>query len=405
MSSISKLLFLLLFLSCTTFMACSKSEESLDSQVFETLRIDLRNIKGISMSDYFTGIEYVPLIPPEDKYIGRVRKIVKQDSLIAFFDRARNSIWIFAETGEYINEVRIPIGRGPGEVEHLNDIILTSDYNIHALGSFKIVSYDLEGNFLDEIDFDFFIYKLAYDENIDTFIGYTANHLNEQLRSEHSGHNLFWINSEGEIIKSAVPIPRGREHMGAEVPNKFPVFNNKISFFPRLADTVYTINNGEVAPRYYLDFGDHSITDELFELRYQYSSSKFEWSEFQRNEIFGEDYVGLISEFYESDVFIYFSFNTGDRHSIIIDKADNNFSIAKGRIINDIDYGPATFYNFLLDGKFYTVLYPHEIKERLEYLERNEPDKFNSERVEELKELSELLQSTDNPVLKISSLK
>jgi len=193
--------------------------------------------------------------------------------------------------------------------------------------------------------------------------------------------------------------------MGVNVPEKFPGFNDDLYFFPRLVDTVYTINNGEVAPRYYLDFGEHSVTDELFELRYQYSTSKFEWSEFQRNEIFGEDYVGLISEFYESESHIYFSFNTGDRHSVIIDKSDKSYSIVKGKMNNDIDYGPTTFYNFLLDGKFYTVLYPHEIKERLEYLERNEPAKFNSERVEELKELSEFLQSTDNPVLKISSLK
>jgi len=195
-----KLIFIFIALSILS-LSCEQGEEKIDKVEFETLKIDLNDKTGISMSDYFTGIEYVPLIPPEGKYIGRVRKIVKQDSLIALFDRARNSLWIFTETGEYVNEVRIPAGRGPGEVEHLNDIILTSDLIVHALGAFKIVSYDLHGNFIDEIDFDFFIYKLAYDENKDAFIGYASNHLNERLNNEHAGHNLFWIDKSGEIIK------------------------------------------------------------------------------------------------------------------------------------------------------------------------------------------------------------
>lgn len=395
MSSESKLIFLFLLISAFSF-SCINESEKIESKEYEILEINLNNI---------SGIEYVPLIAPEDKYVGRVRKIVKQDSILGLYDRARNSLWTFTESGEYVNEVRIPTGRGPGEVEHLNDIILTSDLTVHALGAFKIVSYDLFGNFIDEIEFDFFIYKIAYDEEKGTIIGYASNNLNERLDNEHVGHNLFWIDDSGEIIKSAIPIAYGREHMGVNVPEKFPDYNDDLYFFPRLVDTVYTINNGEVASRYFIDFGEHSVTDKLFDLRYQYSQSKFEWSEFQRNEIFGENYVGLISEFYEADSHIYFSFNTGDRHSVIIDKSDNSYSVVKGKMENDIDYGPTTFYNFVLDNKLFTILYPHDIKEHLEFLENNEPAKLNSEKTKVLQKLSDTLQQTDNPVLKIASFK
>lgn len=405
MHSIAKLYIVIIAISMLAISCTGHDVEDEERVGYEVLEIDLNQETGISMSDYFSGIEYIPLEAPEGKYLGRIRKIVKQDSLLGFFDRARNSVWVYTESGDYINEVRIPVGRGPGEIEHLNDIIITRDFNIHALGAFKIASYDLDGKFLDEVNFDFFIYKISYDESRDEYIGYASNHLNDPMNNEHSGHNLFWINKSGEITKSAIPIPRGHEHMGAEVPQKFPEFNGELYFFTRFADTVYTINNGQVSPRYLLDFGDHSLTEEVFELRDNYSNSKFEWGEFQRNEIFGENYVGLLSEFYESESFIYISFNTGSKHIVIIDKSDFSYSLVNGKMDNDIDYGPTAFFNFLLDDNLYTILHPHELEDRLEDLKNNKPEKFNSSRVSKIKEISEILNETDNPVLKIVSFK
>jgi len=154
--------------------------------------------------------------------------------------------------GQYVNEVEIPEGRGPGEVTNLNDVVLTEEQEIHALGEFKIAVYDLKGKFLEETPFDFRIYKFHYYSPTDEYIGYADNSLNPDLAEGHGGHNLLYFNKESEITQNFLPIGTGREHMGSQISNRFPGYRIHRLFFQYLVDTVYTVDGSAVHPRFIL---------------------------------------------------------------------------------------------------------------------------------------------------------
>ena len=144
----SVLLFTMLITSCSQ----TKNELHIPDDL-ETIQINLEEAGILKMSDFISEIEYIPLETPDGRPIGRIRKFLINDSYLGFYDQARKSVWVYTRDGEYINEVIIPEGKGPGELENFEDVILTDQGEIHALGSFKIVVYDIKGNFIDETTF------------------------------------------------------------------------------------------------------------------------------------------------------------------------------------------------------------------------------------------------------------
>lgn len=112
-------IFLLLFSSCQT----TEDPPAPDTE-FESIHVNLDNAEPLHMSDYFSQIEYIHLETPDDKPIGRIRKFLIRDEYLGFYDAARNSVWVYTHDGDFVNEFAIPRGRGPGELESIEDIIL-----------------------------------------------------------------------------------------------------------------------------------------------------------------------------------------------------------------------------------------------------------------------------------------
>src|SRR6056297_1744277 len=269
MQFISVLLVIILFTSCT-----QTKEELYIPDDLETIQINVEEAGILNMSDFIFDIEYIPLESPDGRPIGRIRKFLINDSYLGFYDEARKSVWGYTKDGEYVNEVIIPEGKGPGELENFEDVILTEQGEIHALGSFKIVVYDIRGNFIDETSFDFLIYNFEYISSTEEYVGSTENEtMYGFLQNEHAGHNLFYFNKEGSITKSSLPILNGREEMGFKVPNRFPVLRDQKMFFPYLVDVIYKVTDSTVIPRYHLDYGIHSIPEFVFDRRKNYSSA------------------------------------------------------------------------------------------------------------------------------------
>src|SRR5690625_94423 len=150
----------------------------------------------------------------------------------------------------------------------------TEEGEVHALGAFKIVAYDIEGIFVHETDFNFWIYNFTYDSASETYIEYPANALNRGLNNEHTAKTLLYLNRDGTITNSYFPIPFGREEIGYMATHNLPGFKSHQLFNSHLVDTVYTVGPYGMAPRYRLDYGRHSITEEVFERRKNYASKQ-----------------------------------------------------------------------------------------------------------------------------------
>src|SRR5690625_3025826 len=116
----------------------------------------------------------------------------------------------------------------------------TEEGEVHALGAFKIVAYDIEGIFVHETDFNFWIYNFTYDSASETYIGYPANALNRGLNNGHTAKTLLYLNRDGAITNSYFPISHGWEEIWYMATNTYQRFKYPQLFFSHFLDTVYT---------------------------------------------------------------------------------------------------------------------------------------------------------------------
>ncbi|HMB96910.1 MAG TPA: 6-bladed beta-propeller [Balneolaceae bacterium] len=402
MQFISVLLVIILFTSCT-----QTKEELYIPDDLETIQINVEEAGILNMSDFIFDIEYIPLESPDGRPIGRIRKFLINDSYLGFYDEARKSVWGYTKDGEYVNEVIIPEGKGPGELENFEDVILTEQGEIHALGSFKIVVYDIRGNFIDETSFDFLIYNFEYISSTEEYVGSTENEtMYGFLQNEHAGHNLFYFNKEGSITKSSLPILNGREEMGFKVPNRFPVLRDQKMFFPYLVDVIYKVTDSTVIPRYHLDYGINSIPEFVFDRRKNYSPVTEGRIEFFEEELVSNGYISFLEFFLETDLFIHLQISTGEnRFTVIYNKQTEETKVGSGRLKNDIDYNYVPFFFESHDNALYTIIEANDLLRHLNEIYENEPEKYADPRMERLRELGYSLNDNSNPILQIASFK
>jgi hypothetical protein len=401
----SFLLLVILTVSCSSNLSESNGVEDLNVQ---TIEVDLNNTEPLYMSDFFESLEYIQLQTPGDRPIGRIRKYLVRENFLAFYDQARRTVWLYNRDGEYLTEVRIPRGRGPGEIEMINDIFITEGGEVHALGNFKIVAYNVNNEFMHETAFDFYIYKFTYDPVEGIYIGYASNEPNHAtLGTDRSTHNLLFFNREGRILHADIPIPPGREKIGYHIPEKFPYHRSETLFFPHLSDTVYTIRGRDVNPKYVLDYTDHSIPEEVFERRRNYSPVDYEWTEFVQNEIHDENYVSYLTYFNETDkkIVFYIHAGRGNPFTIVYDKERDEAIAGNGGFINDIDYGPVPIIFSHTNQELITTIDAVEFLSHLEDLYENEPEKYHHPKMDPLREMAESMEITDNPILMVAAFK
>jgi len=226
------------------------------------------------------------------------------------------------------------------------------------------------------------------------------------MDNKHAGDNLIYLNRNGEITCSMLPIPEGREFIRQIPPNRFPVFADIELYSPNLVDTVYSINQTEIDPRYIFDFGDASATNDVFSQRSNYGSTLYDWSGFYREVLQDGGYVFVIQVFNETENFIHFRFGAGDNYyNAFYDKNTNETRTGPARMTNDIDYGLAPLIYQSSDDALLAVLQPDELIARVDYLHKNFPEMYQSSKLEKLIALTDTLEKYGNPVLKIATFR
>lgn len=390
------------------FFSCeSLKQERTSTQKVETIQVDFDSAQNsLKMSEFFSELSYHEIKSLPGEPVGRIRKVMVQDDIIGLYDEARQCVWINTIDGEFVEKVSIPRGKGPGEIERLSDVIFTENNQIHALGAFKIVVYDLEGNLLNEIDFDFYIYKFVYEPTTKRYIGYAANSLNTHLNNNHSGKNLIIFDDSGEIIDSKIPIPRGRDHMKFMISNRFPEYNNETLFFPHLSDTVYNVTENNIVPKYALDFNENSISQEVFDKRKNYSLVPQEWVQFNEEELLNNDLVIFHFFFNEVESYLHFRVGTGENvYNIIYDKDNDITHVGPEKLTNDIDNGFVPFFYDTDDNKMYSVIESNELLRHMNQVYENDYEIYADPKMSELRNLAQTLSDNSNPILQIATFK
>lgn len=218
---------------------------------------DIDEQKSCDISELFTDREIVFLETNKESLLGWISKIIRFDDKIYILDRGANSVVIFDTTGKYISAIR-PSGRGPREYMGLSDFAIDRENQrliIHAHRPGKLLFYDLEGHFKNEMSYKPLVSAMTCDSGRLILV----NSLEKGL----SYFTFLTFDEQGKVLKKqsssfTEKINSNQFTMGSLLLN-----SEKLTFARRFDNTLYTLEGDKVIPRYLLDFQNHNVPERL----------------------------------------------------------------------------------------------------------------------------------------------
>ncbi len=329
--------------------------------LFETINIEFKD--EILISDYFTEIDYIILESIDSVYsslIGEVYKIsVDQNRVLIFDKRLTQNIFIYDSTGKYLNTISNK-GKGPGEYTFPWNLHLSDNYiELFDAGSYKMISYNLDGQYIKENYFSFYVEEFM---RFDNKLIFTSSTNSSKLLPEKENSNVLYItdSTATSVIESYFPYHSLEDYID---PGLIFSHQDTISFVRPYYGRVYSISkNAKLQPRYLFDFGDYQMTREM--------ASAFNEQELVKKFINGEIALGIFN-MVENDQHIVFQFYLGkggnenpqNTYFGILNKATNT-CYATNKLVNDIDQIPIEFpISKTTEGHLLGFIQPENIPE------------------------------------------
>ena len=262
----------LLFQCCSGYAAAEKESRStpLDKVVTYPVRVDLptalQNVdEKVSLSTFIESIEYIPL-KLKDNFLG-------EDLVYCVYDEKAEKIIlsdigrviVVDKKGNFQNEIGNS-GQGPGEYIYLSTISIDPEKeNVYLYdGGPKVVrKYTYDGKFQGEVlkHKNSLIQDVYWANNYFLSQGETYTFYKVKLLDSFVGYAL--IDTSGNFIDKTPNLCAQIKDITKEEYVGF-IFGHSVNFCKDvalfleggLADTVYTVNNNKIVPRYLLKYGD-----------------------------------------------------------------------------------------------------------------------------------------------------
>ncbi|XOV92112.1 MAG: 6-bladed beta-propeller [Bacteroidota bacterium] len=332
-------------------LSCCSVEEERTQLITVKFDIDFATPCEISDKNYITNLSIIKLdFNDKESVIGGIDKIQIVENTIFILDKFQSkSLFCFDDTGKFMFRIH-QIGKGPGEFILPEDFIVQNE-RIYIYDNFRKrkISYDLQGNFIEEVQVNHFVSNVEnYTKDTVLIRPHSNNEYNYNLLATDS-------NLQSEYFRF---IPVYYQSEGIFSINKaFSKYNEHVLFTYGFNDTIYNYHNGLLYPYLYIDFGRNKIPIDLI-------SSE---SDDYKNKIFdgGSRYVGLLDDISENRNLITLTISdfSNRKHCLLSYSKTKN----EGRIFDRIYVyehefrmsPPKTVYN----EQFISVVYHSDINE------------------------------------------
>ena len=262
----SKILFIYLLV---ILFGCSCGSHSDSNSDYVTIDFESSLVDKLKFSQFVDTIEFIPLETTDRNLIAEVRRIIYDDE--KYYIRTTRSIqnanlFVFDKKGKFLWGLN-KRGYGPGEYNDFVDFSITEN-QIHVISFFKFISYDKQGEFIKES-------KIELENQVKEFVpindttflalifGTRSNDLNFLFRMKGDGkvEKRFFQRNESEARANDYRI-HGK---GLDLWNNIYYLNHPFS------DTIFQIQEENVRPMFYVNYGDKSIPENLLELSDPYN--------------------------------------------------------------------------------------------------------------------------------------
>jgi len=357
------------------------------------IEFDPRNLteNKILLSEIANDINYIPL---DNSYtLGLIYDNIEFINNSIYLSEKDIGVLVFDKTGKTLRKIGSK-GRGPGEFVY--NYMFTVDEkteSVYVLDSGAIIKiYSKTGEFLRSFSLK------GYGDMIFSIKMYNSNlYAFYLIQFENAEYKWITVDSLGNLnnkakIKTPPFIANFTAGEGAYL------FQNRISYWNSLVDTVFTIDDLNEKPSIIISPGE-----QRFPITQNLTPDKL------------SQYLAIKQIFETNRFLIIRYFFKNKKEFAIINKEDRKtiltyweFDGSSG-IVNDLDGGPSFIPNnyFNENGKEYLagIVYSHKLKKLVSSIEfKNYSPKY-PEKKKEFEILANQLKETDNPVLVIVKLK
>ena len=235
-----KLFYLLLGL--LVIAGCSSRQNEYSD--VETISIQVSDTT--SNMSAFERFDFVKLEVTSESLLPDIAKVVTTDDRIYVLSMMDARIFIFSNSGKFINNLKR--GQGPGEVIFVSDMDVVGD-NLFVLDNYRNVhKYDLDGNYIEDVfssEEPYFSFKYS-DSGIMLFDPYINRKSSHMIRLVKDGSKTDVLPKE-ETLKDANFI-------------HYNFFNGDYISWP-LCDTIYQTKDASITPRYAVRFDEKNFFD------------------------------------------------------------------------------------------------------------------------------------------------
>jgi len=367
----------------------------IDNIYFLDIISSIDNKTNLKISDIASEVSYLPLETTEDNLIQEIQKVVFTENFIFVADE--NGLYQFNDRGGFIRQIG-SLGRGPGEHSTIMNFAVNEKADIVIVqGTYSIVEYDLEGNYVKNIrrlpgqEFEFI--------DQDRIVFYKANNINSPV-------NLIITSLDLEPVRKFYNLnPKAATNYslsGAPLYN----FKDHLYFKEHWNDTLFCIQDSVLIP--HIIFNESELLqDKNFEIKSSGSVpdlvSQLEKVE---NKLMTDNIL-------ESERFVFISYRQGmnprtHRYVRVLFDKDNSIAccLNNGEFINDIDGGLDFYPQQIADSRVLVQwLTAYSLKAHIASPEFAASVSEDTSMKNKLEILGNSLKDTDNPVLMMVKLK
>ena len=224
--------------------------------------VDLDKPQKVSLFDYFSHIELIPLETNDEVLVGRIYKIIEHQHNYYIFDRhsAIYCVQVFDEEGKFSHKIGKK-GQGPGEYLNIEDIFINPFAgHIDFLQPFGLIfSYDLSGNHI------YTSHRITND---------TLRAISQFIAISETAYVFYSFGNSPSItlydMEEKSILYQAYENQSASMAKPaFFNYHGRYYFYPFFDNVVYEIGPSSLSESYTWDFGkynydaNHGFTAEI----------------------------------------------------------------------------------------------------------------------------------------------
>ena len=319
------------------FTSCKSKSESDTKKIY----IDLKRMHIEKIEDIIEKIDTIFLEANTISLIGSITKISFFENNIYICDSQHNKLLVFSENGTFLNNIGMK-GRAGNEFIGINDFFIHNDtIFLYDFNGQKILKFRKDGSHIhtSQLEHSFNLIQLLPNNR-----GYIVlnTYGNKKVIPKFS-----WLDYNFKERYSSFE----QRLNGSNLNNSFFQYGTFLVYWELLNDTIYSVTDKEVTPKYVVDFMNYAMPSNITDIP--------EMTEYYINN--SSKVAGFINNVIETDKVVAFMFGY-DKASYwaLIDKKRNNTRIFRLTEVEDF-FGKLNYIATFHNGWFYGVYMPDEL--------------------------------------------